>query len=211
VRSNRRRRAARRRILAIIAGSVLVAAVAALFLLPGKRPEGQAAPSDPRLEVRAYLVATGVFAQPASGRETGTYAAAQQAAQNAGADVAYTIWTDQDSFETQGWRDIIGVHRVPISRPPKIDFVREILILAWPLASKAPSDVLQAPGLTIHGAALQQHGVALAVGPATNNIVATPVGGGSVLPYALVSVPRNQWPIPAAAPDVPPLVVTLTR
>jgi hypothetical protein len=163
------------------------------------------------LDVRAFMVATGTFVQPAAGQEPGVYAAAIQAAQNAGSPIAYTIWTDQDSFETQGWRDIVGVHRVPISRPPKIDFVREVLVLAWPVPGKAPAEALQAPGLTIRATAIQQHGVVLSVGPSTNGIVATPVGGGGVLPYALISLPRDQWPIPVPAPDVPPLVVALVR
>ena len=189
-----------------------VAAVAALFLIPGRRPAPQAADEDvPRLEVRAYMVATGIFAQPAPGEETGVFAAAQQAAQNAGSPLAYTIWTDPDSFEAQGWRDIIGVRRVPISRPPKIDFVREVAVLAWPVPGKAPAGVLQAPGLSIRAAGVQQHGIALQVGPTGSGVVATPVGGGNVLPYVLISVPRNQWPIPVPAPDVPPLLVSLVR
>jgi hypothetical protein len=155
------------------------------------------------------MVAGGLFAQPAPGQETGPYAAAVQMAQTNNSPVAYTIWTDQDTFETQGWRDIIGVRRIPISRPPKLDFVREVLVLAWPVPGKAPAEALQAPGLTIRAAAVQQHGIALTVGPSKSGVVATPVGGGTALPYALISVPRDQWPIPVPAPDVPPLLVNL--
>ena len=211
MRRPRQRYTARRRIQLLLATGFAVI-VAALFLIPGKRPATQSAAEDaPQLEVRAYMVATGLFAQPAPGQETGTYAAAVQAAQNTGNPVAYTIWTDPDSFETQGWRDIVGVRRIPISRPPKIDFVREVAVLAWPVPGKAPESVLQAPGLTVRAAGVQQHGIALAVGPSNDGVVATPVGGGNVLPYALISVPRTQWPIPVPAPDVPPLVVTLAR
>jgi hypothetical protein len=201
---------ARRRIFLISAAAFAVV-VLALFLIPGKRPPTpSAAGESPALEVRAYMVATGLFAQPAPGQEPGMYTAAMQAAQDAGRPVAYAIWTDSDSFEAQGWRDVIGVRRIPISRPPKVDFGREVVVLAWPVPGKAPAGVLQAPGLSIRAAGVEQHGIALSVGPSTGGVVATPVGGGGVLPYALISVPRNQWPIPVPAPDVPPLVVNLT-
>lgn len=199
----------RRRILLLL-GAGFAVVVAALFLIPGQRPARETVAGEvPQLEVRAYMVATGTFAQPAPGQETGTYAAAVQSAQTAGSAIAYVIWTDSDSFEAQGWRDLVGVRRIPISRPPNIDFVREVAVLAWPLPDKAPESTLQAPGLTIRAAGVQQHGVALSIGPSSSGAVATPLGGGRVLPYALVSVPRNQWPIPVPAPDVPPLVVSL--
>ena len=42
------------------------------------------------------------------------------------------------------------------------------------------------------------------------------IGAGAVVtrdvvPYALMTVPRLQWPVPAPPPTVPPVVVTLTR
>ena len=203
-------RTTRLRLLLFLAVA-FAAIVLALFFIPG-RPPAQRLTTDaesPRLAVRAYMVATGVFAQPAAGQETGTYAAAEQMAQRNGSPVAYVLWTDPDSFETQGWRDIIGVRRVPISRPPKIDFMREVAVLAWPVAGKAPAGVLQAPGLSLRAADVQQHGVALTVGPSASGAVATPAGGGGVLPYALLSVPRTEWPIPVPAPTAPPLVVNL--
>src|SRR5205823_2058755 len=123
----------------------------------GRRPASPAVAGDtPQLEVRAYMVATGIFAQPPPGQESGVYAAAVQAAQNAGSAIAYAIWTDADSFEAQGWRDVVGVRRVPISRPPNIDFVREVVVLTWPVPGRAPESVLQAPGLAIRAAAVQQ-------------------------------------------------------
>lgn len=162
--------------------------------------------------VRAYLVATGVFAQPAAGQGPAPYLAAEQAAADAKSAVAYAAYVDQESFETTGWRDLLEVGRMPIGRPPKIDFMREVAVLIWPVAGKAPATTLRASGLTLEHATLQHVAVEIDVQPApAGQPIPTPVGATATLPYALVTIPRDQWPIPAPPPTVPPITVVLGR
>jgi len=73
-----------------------------------------------------------------------------------------------------------------------------------------PAPPPRAPGLGLRGAVLQHLAVELRIAPATDGTPrATPAGGDDVLPYALVTVPRREWPIPAPPPTIPPLAVTL--
>ncbi len=162
--------------------------------------------------VVAYLVGTGIFARPAPGEQSGEFAAAEDAAAAAGAPLAFSVWTDRQSFDTRAWRDLLQVGRVPFYRPPAIDFRREVAVLVWPATLTAPDALQRAPGLILRGAALQHTAVEVRVAPATDGTPrATPVGRPDVLPYALVTVPRSQWPIPAPPPTVPPLTVSLAQ
>jgi hypothetical protein len=159
--------------------------------------------------VMAYLSATGIFSLPPPDRLPAPYAAAEAAAAEAGSPLAFSIWTDTPSFDSQAWRDQVQVGRVPAIPPPAVDFGREVAVLAWP-AANAPAALRRAPGLVLRGARLQHLEVEILLSPAAEGTArATPAGGGEVLPYALVTVPRRQWPIPAPPPSVPPLSVTL--
>jgi hypothetical protein len=165
--------------------------------------------TDPQGAVTAYLSATGIFSQPPPDRLPAPFAAAEAAAAGAGSPLAFSVWTDTPSFDAQAWRDQVQVGRVPPIPPPAVDFGREVAVLVWP-AADAPVALRQAPGLLLRGARLQHLEVELLVSPAGEGMArATPAGGGEVLPYALVTVPRRQWPIPAPPPSVPPLSVTL--
>jgi hypothetical protein len=165
--------------------------------------------SDTPGAVAAYLSATGIFAQPAVDGRPEEFAAAEAAAASAGAPLAFSVWTDIASFDARAWRDVLQVGRVPLFRPPSVDFEREVAILIWPSPSASPA-IRRAPGLTLRGAVLRHTAVEIQVVPATDGTPrATPIGSASVLPYALVTVPRNQWPIPAPPPTVPPLTVAL--
>ena len=191
-----------------------VTAVAGVLARPQpseSQPSGGGAPNG-EVPVRAYLVATGIFAVPAEGQGPGTYAAALALARAAHAPLAKIVFVDQPTFDGEGWRDLVQVGRVPINRPPAVDFRREVAVLAWPVAGQAPAALFQAPGLSVRGATLQQHGVALELAPTVGAPpAATPAAGHTFAPYALVTIPRNQWPIPVSAPDVPPLVATLAQ
>ena len=159
--------------------------------------------------VTAYLSATGIFSQPSPDRLPAPFAAAEAAAAEAGSPLAYSIWTDTPAFDSQAWRDQVQVGRAPAIPPPAVDFGREVAVLVWP-AAHAPQALRRAPGLVLRGARLQHLEVELLVSPAGEGMArATPAGGGEVLPYALVTVPRRQWPIPAPPPTVPPLSVAL--
>ncbi|MGH2350176.1 MAG: hypothetical protein ACRDJN_01000 [Chloroflexota bacterium] len=206
------RQTSRRRRLILLTLLTPVGAYAVSAAL-ASRPasEGAAAPSlDQPNGVRAYLVATGIFARPAPDEQPSDFAAAETVAAAAGVRLAYSIWTDRDSFDTRAWRDLIQVGRVPVYRPPAIDFMREVAVLVWPVSEHAPAAVLHASGLVLSGATLQHTAVEVRVAPTTGGPApATPAPGGPVLPYALITIPRNQWPVPAPPPTVPPLTVAL--
>ena len=208
-----RRRYTSRRTQILIAGGLLLVAgvVASLFLIPGTPPRGRpagAVTGSPRLAVKAYMVASGIFASPAAGQETADYLTGEATAKQNGQPLAHAIFTDQESFETRAWRDLIHVRRQPISRPPQIDFMREVAVVAW-AAGAAPASLRHAPGLALHAADVQQHGIAVQLAPSVEPMPATPIGGGATLPYIVFSIPRDQWPIPVPPPDVPPMLVTL--
>jgi hypothetical protein len=157
-------------------------------------------------------VATGIFAVPDSGTTPPDFRAAQDAARQAGSPLAFAVWTDQAGFEADGWRDVVQVGRVPMNRPPAVDFSREVAVLAWPVAGIAPESVIGAHGLVLRGTALQHLGVELQLAPSSGGPApATPAATGQVLPYALVTILRSQWPIPAPPPTVPPIGVTLAN
>jgi hypothetical protein len=101
---------------------------------------------------------------------------------------------------------------MPLNRPPDIDFLREVAVLAWPVRGQAPEAVLRAPGLVLRVAGVQRDGIQLEFAPSSGGPApATPVAAGDVAPYALVTVRRDQWPLPAPPPTIPPLLVTLAR
>src|SRR5687767_1129920 len=104
---------------------------------PGAAPQGALRTSGPR----AYLVATGIFAVPDPNAAPADFRAARDAAIQAGTPLAFSVWTDQASFEADGWRDVVQTGRVPMNRPPAIDFSREVAVLAWPVAGIAPESV----------------------------------------------------------------------
>jgi hypothetical protein len=175
----------------------------------GTRSSSRADGAGPPGAVTAYLSATGIFSRPPPDRLPASFAAAEAAAAGAGSPLAFSVWSDTPSFDAQAWRDQIQVGRVPPIPPPAVDFGREVAVLVWP-AADAPVALRQAPGLLLRGARLQHLEVEILVSPAGEGMArATPAGGGEVLPYALVTVPRRQWPIPAPPPSVPPLSVTL--
>ena len=203
----------RRRRLGLLAALAVVGA-GATMTAQGDRgqpsPEVAAGGERGQPAVPAYLVATGIFAVPPAGQGPPEFLAAQAAATAARSPLAFTIWTDQQSFEDRAWRDLLQVGRLPMNRPPGIDFMRYVAVLAWPVAGQAPPDVLRAPGLTVRGAVLQHTAVELRVGPYSGGPApATPAAGGVVAPYALATIPRSQWPVPAPPPTVPPLAVAL--
>jgi hypothetical protein len=200
----------------VLAALVLLGALGVLVVTTAReqRPDSSPAAGAPAREAgaRAYLVATGLFALPPAGREPSEFARAQAAALAAQAPLAHMVWGDQESFETAGWRDLLQVGRVPFNRPPAIDFAREVAVLVWPVAGQAPEAVLKASGLTLRGAAVRHVAVELRVGTWSGGPVpATPAAEGPATPYALASIPRDQWPVPAPPPAVPPVAVALAR
>jgi hypothetical protein len=159
--------------------------------------------------VQAYLSATGIFALPGAGGAPEAYAAAEAAAAEAGSPLAFAVWGERPSFDTGAWRDIVQLGRLPIGRPPAVDFDREVAVLIWPAAG-APASLRRANGLVLRGALLQHLVVEVRVAPARNEPPpATPASGGEVVPYALVTVPRRGWPVPAPPPTIPPVTVSL--
>jgi hypothetical protein len=199
----------------IVLGILTLVAWTALFAVQRQSRTGVPATTTTQaaadMQVQAYLVATGVLALPPPGQGPADYQAAAASAAAAGAPLGTLVWVDREAFETRGWRDLIQVGRVPINRPPAIDFVREVAVLTWAIPDQAPPPVLAAPGLILRRTALQHVAVELGVTPQPSGRVAAPNAAGTVVPYALMTVPRLQWPIPAPPPTVPPVVVTLTR
>jgi hypothetical protein len=174
----------------------------------GAAPPGAARPSGPR----AYLVATGIFVVPDPAAAPADFRAARDAAIQAGSPLAFTVWTDQASFEADAWRDVVQTGRAPMSRPPAVDFSREVAVLAWPVAGAAPEAVTTAQGLVLRGTAIQHLAVELQLAPSSGGPApATPAATGQVLPYALVTILRTHWPLPAPPPTIPPVAVTLVR
>jgi hypothetical protein len=163
------------------------------------------------LQVRAYLAATGVFALPPNGGPP-EYAAAHADAARAASPLAYTVWVERDSFELRVWRDLVQRERSPVVRPPTVDFVREVALLIWAVPEHAPPSVLGSSGLILRRTAARERAVEVGVTPVAGGpAAATPVASGTVVPYAVVTVPRSQWPAPVPPPLLPPLIVTLTR
>ena len=211
----RRRTASRLRLGAIVL-LALAGLVAGLSLLAARRaaPATGVAAAPPGAAqagvVRAYQVATGIFARPGPGHESGDFAAAETMAKQAGSLLAFTVWTDQESFETRAWRDLLQVGRFPYNRPPAIDFMREVAVLVWASPATAPPDVLASGGLELRSARVAGQAVEVRVGPRVGGASpATPAADGPFLPYVLVTIPRSQWPVPVPPPVVPPIRVAL--
>ncbi len=214
----RRRTASRLRLGAALLLAIvgLVAGIASLMARrtapagpAGSEPLASSSPAQAS-DVRAYQVATGIFAQPAPGHESGDFAAAEALARQAGTPLAFTVWTDQESFETRAWRDLLQVGRFPYNRPPAIDYMREVAVLVWASPATAPPDVLASGGLELRAARAAGRVVELRVAPRAGGATpATPAAGGPALPYLLVTIPRSQWPVPVPPPMVPPVRVVL--
>ncbi|HEU5315956.1 MAG TPA: hypothetical protein VFX49_07575 [Chloroflexota bacterium] len=193
--------------------ALAVVAAVTLFASAGPRRQG-ASDLPPAMEsgLRVYRVATGTFALPTPDRVPFDLAAAEADARKSGAPLAFALYVEQTEFETRAWRDFLQVGRIPIARPPLVDFAREVAVVVWPLAGSAPADVLRANGLIADRLLLQHVGLELRVKPdATGSVPATPIASGAILPYGLFTIPRTQWPLPAPPPAVPPLTVTLAR
>ena len=191
-----------------------IAVVVALTLVATFAPrQGDPSPdSAGRASLRVYRAATGTFALPDRTQAPFDFVQAEADARQAGAPLAFTLWTDQGEFEVRAWRDLLQVGRVPLARPPVLDLAREVGVLVWPVQGVAPDTLLRANGLVAERLVFQHVQLELQVKGDTGGAVpATPAAGGSVIPYGLFTIPRNQWPIPAPPPTAPPLTVTLAR
>ncbi len=198
----------------LLAAAALVAAVSLVASL-GQRPpaatDAPAADAGPE-GLRVYRIATGTFALPPPDRAPFQYTAADAAARRDGSPLAVSLWVEQTEFETGGWRDQIQVGRLPIARPPQVDFPREVAVLVWPVRGVAPDSLMRANGLVAESLTLQHVSLELRVKPDTGGPVpATPIAPNGLVPYALFTIPRRQWPLPAPPPTAPPLTVTLAR
>ena len=189
-----------------------IAVVAALTLVATFAPRQSAEPQDSagRASLRAYRAATGTFALPDRSDAPFDFLQADTGARQAKAPLAFTMWTDQTEFEVRAWRDLLQVGRLPIARPPVLDLAREVAVLVWPVQGVAPESLLRANGLTAERLVMQHVHLELQIKADTGGAIpATPAVTGLLLPYALFTIPRNQWPLPVPPPTVPPLTVTL--
>ncbi len=162
---------------------------------------------------RAHLVATGTLALPRAGT-TGPagYVPAVARAIAIGSPLAWSVWTDVESFGQSAWRDLVQAERPITHRPPAVDFAREVAILIWVVPSpgglpaglsgapaSVPASTRRAPGLVLRGALLVDHvAIGLEVAPTTpDESKPGPLAGGlESVPYALVTISKDQWPIP---------------
>ena len=198
----------------LLAAAALVVAVSLVASLGQRQPAATEPPDGGAVSegLRVYRIATGTFAIPPPDRAPFQYTAADAAARRDGSPLAVSLWVEQTEFETGGWRDQIQVGRIPIARPPQVDFPREVAVLVWPVRGVAPDSLLRANGLIADSLNLQHVSLELRVKPDTGGpIPATPIAPNGVVPYALFTIPRSQWPLPAPPPTVPPLTVTLAR
>ena len=164
---------------------------------------------------QAYLVATGTLGLPPKGT-TGPagYLPAVRRAVEAGSPLAWSVWTDVGSFGQSAWRDLVAVGRPITHRPPDVDFSREVAVLIWVMPPagalppgvdgtpvSVPAAVKRASGLVLRGATLVDHvaiGLELAPAPVNEAKPEALAAGLDPVPYALVTIPREQWPIPPA-------------
>lgn len=162
---------------------------------------------------QAHLVATGILALPPAGA-TGPagYLPATRRAIDAGSPLAWSTWLDSGSFGQSAWRDLVAVGRPVTHRPPAVDFAREVAVLVWvvPPAGSLPAGVEGAPvavpatvrravGLVLRAATLVDHvAIGLEVAPASpDEAKPEPLAPGhEAVPFALVTIPREQWPVP---------------
>ena len=191
-----------------------LAVVAALTLVATFAPRRDIQPVDSsgQPSLRVYRAATGTFVVPDRARAPVDFVEAESRARQGSSPVAFTVWTDQGEFEVRAWRDLLQVGRFPLARPPVLDLAREVAVLVWAVSGAAPDAVLRANGLAAQRVVAQHIHLELQVRPDTGGAVpATPAVAGTVIPYGLFTIPRNQWPLPEPAPSVPPLTVTLAR
>jgi hypothetical protein len=203
-----------RRIILFVTGAVVVTLLLVATYAPRQQEQQQAAAisAERARALRAFRVATGTLAIPPPGQEGGDYLKAVGDAKQSGSPLAFSVWVDQDSFEQRAWRDFVQVGRFPLSRPPEVDFLREVAVVVWPVPGSAPESALRANGLTVEGVQLQHFALELRVGTDTGGVApATPVGTSGAVPYGIFTIPRIQWPLPQPPPTEPPLAVTLVR
>ncbi|HEX2037384.1 MAG TPA: hypothetical protein VHS99_24660, partial [Chloroflexota bacterium] len=87
----------RRLILLAVLGPVGAVTAAALLSEPrSSAPDAGPAVDQAPGSVLAYLVATGIFAQPPAEQRPEAFAAAEVAAAEAGASLAFTVWTERE-------------------------------------------------------------------------------------------------------------------
>ena len=178
---------------------------------------------------QAYLVATGTLGLPPKGT-TGPagYLPAVRRAVEAGSPLAWSVWTDVGSFGQSAWRDLVAVGRPITHRPPGVDFSREVAVLIWAMPpagslppgidgtpAPVPAAVKRASGLVLRGAMLVDHvaiGLELAPAPSDEARPEPLAPGLDPVPYALLTIPRDQWPIPPAfGTGIDPVVARLAR
>ncbi len=239
-RNGRRRRASAWRLRWLVRASVLMGIIAVIlvatpvgrpFALPvwlgGEKPDATPRLTDPSHGTsavfavgvagarRAHLVATGTLPLPRAGT-TGPagYLPAVTHALAIGSPLAWSVWTDIESFGQSAWRDFVQVGRPITHRPPAVDFSREVAVLVWVvpppgglpaglsgIPASVPASVRRAPGLVLRGALLVDHiAIGLEVAPTSpDEAKPEPLASGlEGVPYALVTVPKDQWPIPPA-------------
>ncbi|MGI8423672.1 MAG: hypothetical protein ACR2NO_06115 [Chloroflexota bacterium] len=191
-----------------------IALVAALTIVATYAPRqtGETQDATGLATLRVYRAATGTFPLPDRSRAPFDFTQAEATAREARSPLAFTLWVDQTEFETRAWRDLVQVGRFPLARPPVLDLAREVGVLVWPVQGIAPDSVMRANGL-VAGRLVPQHvHLELHISPDSGGSPpATPSTTGAVVPYALFTIPRNQWPLPAPPPTIPPLTVTLAR
>jgi hypothetical protein len=198
-----------RRIILYSVGAVVIA----LLLISTFSPQSATDPDDQRgvaPALRAYRAATGTFVLPSGPDVFPAFAESERFARQHNQPLAFTMWVTQADFEARAWRDVIQAGRLPLARPPQVDFVRELAVLVWPVAGIAPDRVMRANGFAVESVRFQHTALELRVLPDTGGMTpATPAGAASIAPYGLFTIPRSQWPLPAPSPTEPPLLVTL--
>ena len=239
-RGGRRRRASAWRLRWLVRASVLMGIIAVILVatpvvrpfglpvwLGGAKPDALPLRADPSQGTsavfavgvvgarRAHLVATGTLPLPRAGT-TGPagYLPAVTHALEVGSPLAWSVWTDIESFGQSAWRDFVQAGRPITHRPPAVDFSREVAVLIWVVPPPGglpsglsgtpvlvPASVRRAPGLVLRGALLVDHvAIGLEVAPTTSDEAKPePLAVGlEGVPYALVTIPKDQWPIPPA-------------
>ena len=194
----------------IVAGSV-IAALLILSIFAPRSQTGASTPAGVDRTLRAFRAGTGTFSLPAAGTGPAEFLQAEALARQHGSPIAYALFVEQEAFETRAWRDLLMAGRFPMSRPPLVDFIRELAVLVWPVRGVAPDGVMRANGFAVEDVRLDHMALHLRIRIDSGGAPpATPVGVTTgVAPYGLFTIPRTQWPIPAPAPTEPPLIVSL--
>jgi hypothetical protein len=178
---------------------------------------------------QAYLVATGTLGLPPKGNiGPAGYLPAVRRAVEAESPLAWSVWTDVGSFGQSAWRDLVTAGRPITHRPPDVDFSREVAVLIWAMPPTGalppgvdgtpvpvPAAVKRASGLVLRSAVVVDHvaiGLELAPAPSDGAKPEPLAAGLDAVPYALVTIPRDQWPVPPAfGTGVDPVVARLAR